>query len=528
MNNHNVFDNKVFESIANDPVVRRQIARQSHFMFFNIYFPTYITYPFAEFHKDIFRITEDQSNKLACILSFRNSGKSTIVSTSHSLWSILGIQQKKFVVIICQTQAQAKQQMANIKYKLEEPNSLLTSDLGPFHDDSEWSMSSIVFDNLGARITVASIDQSIRGIRHFEHRPDLLILDDVEDLHSSRIKESRDKLFEWFTREVAPLGDIGTQIILLGNLLHIDSMIMRIARRIEAKELKGVYRRFPFLDENGKCLWLEKFDTPEKIEEARQGAISELAWQQEYLLRPVSDIDRLVDPKWLKRYKHLPEENPAMKDEWELLFACTAVDPAFTLKETSDYSATTSGLVYRRKETNQIRIYILPWITKARLSEEALIQRIKDLINLTGINDHRVFVEGGGAQVLIAQHMQDAGLSAIDVPTRGLSKKERLYPAAGHIERGNVWFPEAGANTDEMIKEVTEFPAGSNDDLVDSFSLLVNKTIDIARESRQPNITEYYKEMGIESQNALQNEKGGLPPMAILANIVRNCPSYGW
>ena len=123
-------DRESLEEIMNNRAVRRQVVYHSHFMFFNIFFPHYVKYPLAEFHKDIFRITEDQSNKLACIVAFRGSAKSTLVTFSYTLWSILGVQQKKFVLIICQTQAQARQQMTNIKFELES-NPLLKSDMGP-------------------------------------------------------------------------------------------------------------------------------------------------------------------------------------------------------------------------------------------------------------------------------------------------------------------------------------------------------------------------------------------------------------
>ena len=73
-------DKNVFEAIAKDRGVRQTVARDSHLMFFHIYFPHYVKYEIAEFQKEIFRITEDATNKLACIVAFRGSGKSTLVT----------------------------------------------------------------------------------------------------------------------------------------------------------------------------------------------------------------------------------------------------------------------------------------------------------------------------------------------------------------------------------------------------------------------------------------------------------------
>jgi hypothetical protein len=53
------------------------------------------------------------------VVAFRGSGKSTMVTTAYPIWAILGKQQKKFCIIFCQTRAQAKQHMMNIRTELE-------------------------------------------------------------------------------------------------------------------------------------------------------------------------------------------------------------------------------------------------------------------------------------------------------------------------------------------------------------------------------------------------------------------------
>src|ERR1035437_6120090 len=189
------FEEGAFEAMVKDRSVRRSIAQQSHLMFFYIHFSHYVTYAIAEFQKDIFRITEDSTNKLAVIVAFRGSGKSTLISFSYALWAILGIQQKKFVLIISQTRAQAKQHMMNLKSELES-NALLRSDLGPFQEEEgEWGASSLVFTTLGARITAVSSETSVRGLRHNQYRPDLIICDDLEDLASTKTHELRQKTY---------------------------------------------------------------------------------------------------------------------------------------------------------------------------------------------------------------------------------------------------------------------------------------------------------------------------------------------
>ena len=75
----------------------------------------YIIYPFAQFHREMLSLTEEINLRLLVLIAFRGSGKSTLMSLSYPIWAILGVQQKKFVLIVSQTQSQARLHLANIK-----------------------------------------------------------------------------------------------------------------------------------------------------------------------------------------------------------------------------------------------------------------------------------------------------------------------------------------------------------------------------------------------------------------------------
>lgn len=460
----------VLGAILKDRVVRQAVARESHLMFFHIYFPHYVKYPIAEFQKDIFRITEDLSNKLACIIAFRGSGKSTLVTFSYSLWAILGVQQKKFVLIICQTQAQARQHMANLKSELED-NVLLKSDLGPFREEAgsgEWAMSSLVFQNTGARIMVASVDQSIRGIRHREHRPDLIILDDIEDMQSAKTLDSRMKLYDWFTREIMPLGDVGTRVIIVGNLLHEDALVMRLRRMIESGELKGVYRWFPLLDSEGQCLWPGKFDTKEKIEDLHQSVANETAWRQEYLLEIVSDSTRVIHTEWIRNYDVMP----ALSLQARYRGSFIGMDLAIAEHEKADKTAMVVGRIFGWRD--QATICILPRPVNERLDFPTCLECAKALSSLHAYNGTRakMFIEDNAYQKALPQMLQKEGYPAVGVPSRG-DKRSRLAMVSHLVKDGRVLFPRTGC--EELIAQLTGFGRENRDDLADAFSLLVTE-----------------------------------------------------
>lgn len=86
-----------------DRRVRTAITRQSHFMFFHFYLAHYVKYATAAFQREMFYLSEQQDIRNLFIVAFRGSAKSTIFTTSYPVWAILGEQQKKFVLILCQT-----------------------------------------------------------------------------------------------------------------------------------------------------------------------------------------------------------------------------------------------------------------------------------------------------------------------------------------------------------------------------------------------------------------------------------------
>lgn len=464
----------VFEEMANKRNFRVTVTKESHLMFFHMYLPHYIKYPIAEFQREMFAITEDDNNKLACITAFRNSAKSTIVTLSYSLWSILGRQEKKFVLIICQTQAQARQHMANIRSELES-NKLLKSDLGPFKEESggEWAMSSLVFSNTGARISVASLEQSVRGIRHHEHRPDLVILDDIEDLSSTKTFESRNKTFDWFTREIIPLGDVSTKVVIVSNLLHEDCLVMRLRRKIESNEIKGVFKWFPLIDDEGKCLWPGKFETKEDLEELRQKVANELAWQQEYLLKIISDTTRVVWTDWIQYYDTLPKGKA--RD------IIVGVDLAISERSTADYTSFVNMKIYGSGD--KLKAYVMPNPINKRLSFPDAMDMIASLNQSLGASEKNpeFVIESNGFQEIYVNEANKRGCNVTGVKSVA-DKRMRLALTGDLIRKGTILFPKTGA--EELVSQMTDFGKERHDDLCDAFSIAVKQVMEIIDRDR--------------------------------------------
>lgn len=453
--------------LAGDRQARREAARRSFQLFFAFYFSHYIRYESPLFHEEIFRLLQDQNVPLVAIVAFRGSGKSTIVSLAYVLWAIMGNPQAKFVLLVSMTQEQVRQLLRNIRTELET-NDLLRNDLGPFHEEeNEWRQTSLVLESYEARIMSVSVDQGVRSLRHRQHRPDLLICDDMEDLQSTITRESRDKTNNWFTGELLPAGDIHTRTVIIGNLLHEDALLRRIQRAIAAGRLAGTYREYPLVDADGNCLWPGKFPTPEAIEGERQRIGNETAWQREYLLRILPDADQVVMREWVRFYDCIPQDI-----EQHYCYTAIAIDPAISQKSSADCTAILCGRIYYID--GHYRIYILPHPINQRLTALEVVEKAK-FLSQTLYDGHtvRVYVEDVAYQHALVELLKREGVHVEGIQVGGQDKRARLSVAACAMQAGRIFFPTSG--TELLIEQLVGFPRELHDDLADSFSLLVNQ-----------------------------------------------------
>ncbi len=473
------------KKLINNKTSRIGLAANDHVWFFNIYFGHYITYEAAGFHRKMFSLTEDENITTLGVIAFRGSAKSTIFTLSYPIWAILGKQQKKFVVILGETQRQAKQDLVNIKKELES-NNLLKTDLGPFKEvEDEWGSYSLVIPKYNARITAASMEQTIRGMRHNQYRPDLIIADDIEDLNNVKTKEGRDKVYEWVTGEIVPAGDHNTRIIFIGNLLHRDSLLMRIKDKIQNKELDGYFIEIPLIDGKDNITWPGKFPDMKSVEKEKRKVGNEIAWQREYMLNIVSDEGRVIHPEWIHYYDNI-RENPK-----NLRFILTGVDPAISKKESADYTALVSAKVYGYEEN--MRVYILPNPINKRMDFPETVSQLKQLFKTL---KSRILVESVSYQKSLSEQLTKDGIPAEDVSINGQDKRARLAMISHLIQSGKILFPRHGA--EELISQMVNFGIEKHDDLADALTLLAFKAIEESEEPDTPEIFSIaYKPQGM-------------------------------
>ncbi len=483
MKNKKLIEDALVNKMMKDKLVRTSITKNSFLFFFHFYYAHYVKYETADFQyetadfkKEIIHNLEKSDTENLYVVAFRGSGKSTMVTTAYPIWAILGEQQKKFCIIFCQTMLQAKKHMSNLRSELES-NDLLKKDLGPFQEESdEWGSYSLVFSRHNARITVASTEQSIRGLRHNEHRPDLLICDDVEDIQSTKTREGRDKTYNWLRGEVMPTGDKNTRLIIVGNLLHEDSLLMRVREEVIANKARGIFKAYPLLDTQGNCLWPGKYTCEKDIEDEKMKVANEVSWQREYLLRIVPTDDQAIRREWIRYYEEIPL-NQKDSDGYSMDNGVRiSVDLAISQSEAADYTAMVIGHLIG--DGSDTVIYILPNPINRKITFPETVDLCKSVYRSYSDDRYPTFIiEDVAYQRALPQQLQNEGIHNIKTVRPGnQDKRSRLVLTAHMIQNGKVLFPREGA--EDLITQIVHFGVEKHDDLADAFSALVLSVIE--------------------------------------------------
>ncbi len=175
-------------------------------------------------------VNTEGGQKLA-IAAPRGEAKTTFVALFFALWCIL-TGRKKYIVLIADALDQACAFLEAIKVELENNPRLAADFPQGVGDGRVWNVGTIITSQ-NVKVQAFGAGKRMRGLRHGAYRPDLVILDDLENDENVRQAEQRDKLEAWLTRTVLPLGaaDGSMDVVYIGTILHYDSVLARTLQK---------------------------------------------------------------------------------------------------------------------------------------------------------------------------------------------------------------------------------------------------------------------------------------------------------
>ena len=232
---------------------RKARAERDMAFFGRTYFPHYFSKPasalhhyFAERYPAMIEraITTGEGDKEADAAP-RGNAKSTWTTFLLPAW-VAAFRKRRYPLIVSETRGQAEAFLSFIKLELET-NDRLKQDFPELAGEGPvWRSDQIITRN-GVKIQAAGAGQKLRGLRHGSFRPDLVIGDDLENDESVESPDQRKKLDNWFFKALMKIGQPDTVYIVVGTILHHESLLQKLLDKPgwKGRKFKAVIRWSP-------------------------------------------------------------------------------------------------------------------------------------------------------------------------------------------------------------------------------------------------------------------------------------------
>jgi predicted phage terminase large subunit-like protein len=428
----------------------------------------------AEFHKELYTIL--LTEQYAAIAAPREHAKSTCVSVIFVLYCVC-FKLRRFIVLIGDTQPQAALQLTAVKEELES-NAALSADFGNLVGDKKWDVNDCR-TTTGITLAARGAGQSLRGLRFRLYRPDLVILDDVENEEDVDNADSRAKLERWFMGTVLNLGK-GCQVFVIGTILHYDGLLAKLLD--PEKHKKFIKRRYEAVDQEWRpetVLWPAKWDIKSLHE--KEEVIGSVMFNQEFRNLPISESTQIFREEWVTRHAYRREElvgKPTVKISYN--------DPAISQRSTADFFASVTidvddkGFIY---------------VTRAEQDRMPFTKQVEFILRRADEEMPMVIgIEDQAYQAALKQAIEDASresgryLNVVGVPHL-TDKFLRISTMSPLVENGTIRFCLDG--TQKTLISQLLFLGKIKDDLADA----LEGAVELARR--------YNFQAAIASSNAL-------------------------
>jgi predicted phage terminase large subunit-like protein len=211
---------------------RRRIARDAHpdlLHWSRQYLPAYFTKPPSGMHRWLARkiaLMQAARGTKINLLGPRGGAKSTIGALALPLLAAVE-RREPYIWIVSDTAHQACAHLENIKAELLHNPRLAQSYPDAVGRGPTWRRGTIVLRN-GVAIEAFGTGQRLRGRRQREHRPSLIICDDLQNDSHILSSLQRQRSQTWFHGTLVNAGTPTTNIINLATALHRQALAMTL------------------------------------------------------------------------------------------------------------------------------------------------------------------------------------------------------------------------------------------------------------------------------------------------------------
>ena len=297
---------------------------------------------------------------------------------------------------------------------------------------------------------------------------DLFIIDDPHSEQDAMSDKALDEAYEWFmTGPRQRLQPGGAIVIVMTRWSKKDltgRLIKKMAQEKGADQWEVI--EFPAILPSGNPLW-SNFWSKDELESIK-ASVSPSKWAAQYMQRPTGEGISIIPKDWFMVWD---QEKPPTCD-----YLIQSYDTAFLKSERADFTAiTTWGVFYPEGKIGD-EIYngdeahlILIDCIKERFDFPELKAEALRLYEYWAPDS--VIIEAKGSGLPLIQELRRIGIPVNTFsPGKGQDKIARLNSVSPIFQDGRVWVPDNRFG-EELMEEVSDFPGGENDDLVDATTL---------------------------------------------------------
>ena len=311
-------------------LVRLKRLRTDYAAFVDYYFPHWTVNPetgkatpCAPFHVSAANKILKGRNLKAAFQWHRGAAKSTNMDVFVPMWLMAQEHREiNVMVLVGKSEDNAKTLLGDIQAELQY-NQRYIHDFGEQYNAGSWEEGQFV-----TRSEVAFFargrGQSPRGLRYRSHRPDYVIIDDLDDDELVESPARVSKLFDWVRSALFGTLDGGRgRFIMVGNLIAKNSVLAKWC------DIKSVHvTKVNIYDSKGGISWASKW-TPQEVKDI-EDVVGYRAFQKEYMNNPIIE-GAIFRNEWIRWGKR-----PAWSKFSEIVLY---IDPSFKGSTKNDYKA---------------------------------------------------------------------------------------------------------------------------------------------------------------------------------------------
>lgn len=267
------------------------------------YFPHYCETDCAPYHLEM--ATHLLANPITTNLHivYRGGAKSTHANLIIPAWLIFIHKQLRFMLVVGENENKANLLLRDIQAEMQY-NKRLEADFGAQFQFGDWSDGEFKI-KAGTLFMALGINQSARGLRNQNFRPDYISVDDVEDRKKANnpqiVQERVDKI----------LGDLAgafskdyQRLVISNNFIHRKGVIATLLDELQTKpQTKVIWANA--LDADGQPTWPQRYSID--YWKAQRQNTREAQWQREYCNNPVEE-GLIFKTEWLHYAAARPED----------------------------------------------------------------------------------------------------------------------------------------------------------------------------------------------------------------------------